>query len=476
MSDAPILDSDLDDRVRAAAGALAALAAPARLDALAARIEHAIATPDPAVATPYLEQPMTSDTDNKSGPASSVPASAVTPRADGAGRTEDSGLHDIKALAKDTRKRMSARITSQHDIDERLLSASHSGLRAVALPEPALVVALPAVPASLAELKASAPASERASVAASVSAIEAARPKKRTALWVGLGGAGVAAAAVVALVLSSGGGDKATKPAAAGAAGDRVAVAEPAMPTAAAGMAPGEAAPARGAPAAAPHTGASDDSAAAEETTGAKAQAVAAPPAAAAPKAEPEADKERDRPGSKADPVTATATRSGDSKGAGGKVAEPKPDGKAVSTTVAATGKTAPAGSAKPTPPPKPTGEKSIEDLLNDASGGAAKPKDDDVATDSGPQKKSLESREIKAGLSAVAGKAQGCFGKYGVAGLVKVKVTIAPSGTVTKADATGSFAGTPTGGCVADAAKGATFPAWSGAPMSISYSYTLQE
>ena len=79
--------------------------------------------------------------------------------------------------------------------------------------------------------------------------------------------------------------------------------------------------------------------------------------------------------------------------------------------------------------------------------------------------------------MSAVAGAAQACYGANGVAGHVKVKATVAPSGSVTKVDATGEFAGTPTGSCVAAVVKaGASFPAWDGAPMTVNYSYTLNE
>ena len=78
--------------------------------------------------------------------------------------------------------------------------------------------------------------------------------------------------------------------------------------------------------------------------------------------------------------------------------------------------------------------------------------------------------------MGAVARQAQGCFDQHGVAGHVKIKATVDPSGKVTKADAQGEFAGTPTGACVAAAAKSASFPAWTGAPMTISYGFTLTE
>src|ERR1700733_11604569 len=63
---------------------------------------------------------------------------------DGAPREEDSGLHEIRALARNTRERLSsAKITAAPPIDHDVLSASSAGWKAVALPEPAMVVALP---------------------------------------------------------------------------------------------------------------------------------------------------------------------------------------------------------------------------------------------------------------------------------------------------------------------------------------------
>jgi hypothetical protein len=79
--------------------------------------------------------------------------------------------------------------------------------------------------------------------------------------------------------------------------------------------------------------------------------------------------------------------------------------------------------------------------------------------------------------MAPLASKAQNGYDRHGVAGHVKVKAVVDPSGKVTKVDATGEFAGTPTGSCVAGVVKaGASFPAWDGAPMTVNYSYTLNE
>src|SRR5262245_44629536 len=61
---------------------------------------------------------------------------------------DNSGLHDIRALAETTKQRISRRAITAPPVPDEL-TISSSGLRAVALPEPALTVALPApVPAA----------------------------------------------------------------------------------------------------------------------------------------------------------------------------------------------------------------------------------------------------------------------------------------------------------------------------------------
>jgi hypothetical protein len=117
-----------------------------------------------------------------------------------------------------------------------------------------------------------------------------------------------------------------------------------------------------------------------------------------------------------------------------------------------------------------------MEDLLAAASGGAQKPTEGGDTGAGKPEKTGLDGKDIRSGMGAVSKQAQGCFDQHGVAGHVKIKATVDPSGKVTKADATGEFAGTPTGSCVAAAAKSASFPEWTGAPMTISYGFTLTE
>jgi hypothetical protein len=113
---------------------------------------------------------------------------------------EDSGLHDIRALAQATKQRRAVTAVPAQD-DEQIVAAA-ANLRAVALPEPARMVVLPALgpAAALAEPAALAPAAATAVTAVAEGKPFIAPPAKATsggtALLVGGGSllvAGVAA-------------------------------------------------------------------------------------------------------------------------------------------------------------------------------------------------------------------------------------------------------------------------------------------
>jgi hypothetical protein len=117
--------------------------------------------------------------------------------------------------------------------------------------------------------------------------------------------------------------------------------------------------------------------------------------------------------------------------------------------------------------PPK-EGEPDFNDLLKEAGvkdPTKAKPKLD---------KKSLSGSDFKAGMNGIAGKASACYA--GTQGTAIVKLTIAPSGQVSKASVSGPFAGTAVAACVEAAVRGASFPAWDGGPQSFGYSFLLSE
>jgi predicted Zn finger-like uncharacterized protein len=77
--------------------------------------------------------------------------------------------------------------------------------------------------------------------------------------------------------------------------------------------------------------------------------------------------------------------------------------------------------------------------------------------------------------LGGAAGSAGGCKKAGGPTGVGKVQVTFAPSGRVTSATVMGApFAGTAVGGCVAGAFRRAHVPAFSGNPVTVSKSFSI--
>ena len=81
---------------------------------------------------------------------------------------------------------------------------------------------------------------------------------------------------------------------------------------------------------------------------------------------------------------------------------------------------------------------------------------------------------EAKAKLSAIAGAVQACK-KGDISGTGRVIVTFATSGAAQSAVVQGApFEGTPAGACVAGKFRGARVPAFSGAPFTVSKSFTI--
>lgn len=72
--------------------------------------------------------------------------------------------------------------------------------------------------------------------------------------------------------------------------------------------------------------------------------------------------------------------------------------------------------------------------------------------------------------LAAAASAAKGCKQPGGPTGSASVRVVFAPSGNVTSANVQGPpFAGTPVGGCIASAFRGAHVPPFDGSPVAVS-------
>jgi hypothetical protein len=75
--------------------------------------------------------------------------------------------------------------------------------------------------------------------------------------------------------------------------------------------------------------------------------------------------------------------------------------------------------------------------------------------------------------MNALKPKISACYAQFKVPGLVMVKVTIGKKGKVDAATATGKFAGTPSGGCVEQAVRTASFPPSDG--LTTEYPFNLR-
>jgi cytoskeletal protein RodZ len=77
--------------------------------------------------------------------------------------------------------------------------------------------------------------------------------------------------------------------------------------------------------------------------------------------------------------------------------------------------------------------------------------------------------------LGASSGAARGCKKDDGPTGTARVKITFAPNGSVTSSSVEGPpFAGTPVGGCIAGAFRGAHVPAFDGGPVTVTKSVSI--
>jgi hypothetical protein len=428
---------DLDNRVRAAMKQLDEAVPSGYFEDLAERTLARLGGIDTSMQT----EQTSSDSDQSLSPGLSTGGST--------GREEDSGLHEIRALARNTRERLSAsKITAAPPIDQDVLAASSAGWKAVALPEPAKVVALP----DLADLPK--PADVRA----------AKRPVQksgrghlgRNAVLATIGAAAAAGIVYVATTATS-----------------------PSSPAPQAAVAP--ATPARPSgpivePLPAPTPAPTKPDVAPTEPTGTVTTPPVANPAPDVPTPPPV------QPPIEAKlAVTPTDTAKAPIKAA--------PTPKAKSPVITKTGKPVPAPNppvqtetkqVKPsdTPPAPPTkkpvgkkqsDEQSLDDLLKE-DGGAP------VTKQQAPklEKKSLTTDDINNAMGGIKAKAQACF--KGTQGMATVKATVAPNGKVTSVSISGAFNGKPEGNCVAALVSGLSFPPWDGGPQTVPYAYLLSD
>jgi hypothetical protein len=84
-----------------------------------------------------------------------------------------------------------------------------------------------------------------------------------------------------------------------------------------------------------------------------------------------------------------------------------------------------------------------------------------------------LSKRVVICGMNAIRDKVAACYAQYQIPGTAMVNLVVNREGTVIVAVTTGKFAGTPTGECVAAAAKTVSFGPSSG--FSMTYPFVLK-
>jgi predicted Zn finger-like uncharacterized protein len=147
-----------------------------------------------------------------------------------------------------------------------------------------------------------------------------------------------------------------------------------------------------------------------------------------------------------------------------------------VAQAITAAGAKPAAGAATPTTPTTPTtagthnvpAEKPADSKKPDAPAAApvAAPAADGAAFDKGA---------AVSALGAAAANAASCKKPEGPTGSGKVSVTFAPSGRATMTNVGGAFAGTDVGGCVARLFRAAKVPPFSGDPVTVSKSFSIE-
>jgi predicted Zn finger-like uncharacterized protein len=147
--------------------------------------------------------------------------------------------------------------------------------------------------------------------------------------------------------------------------------------------------------------------------------------------------------------------------------------------------KPVPAGPGKPVPGPGPGPGKPADtkpdkpadtkpDKPADTKPADTKPdkpadtKPDKPADTGGGSGKDFDRGAAAAALSGAAGAARGCKTGDGPTGAAHVRITFAPSGSVTSVTVDAPFSGTSVGSCITSAFKGAHVPAFDGSPVVV--------
>jgi hypothetical protein len=391
---------------------------------------------------------------------------------------ENSGLHEIKALASMTKRRLSQKITSQQEAEDSMLAgASSRSFKAVALPDPgrerpvvrARATEPPPVATAVEGLAREAPPMEARTAypAAPVARMTAPRvaaslagdlftlPKKpgHGPMWLLGGVAALAAAAAVAVFVFGIGRDQGEGKGGPDEAATAIAQAEqaPASEPVLAEAPPATPDPAPAAlPVVSPLDGEEEPADEAERSAGHGALA------AASPRASRREAGDRDR---KRDDSGVESKRSAAVPSAGSTADAKEKKGGAIEGLL----KKSSSGG----------GTQDLGDMLDQVTGGVEAPVAAQAEENAKPSKKELDRRDVTNAMAKVRGAALKCREVEQFDGTVTVKFTVDPSGKVSAAKASKEGL---TGDCVAGAVKRAVFPSFDGAPTSFSYPFLLAD
>jgi hypothetical protein len=449
MPDAP---DDLDDVLRRAMASLDGEAPAGYFDALADRTLARL--DDPTIGAPI--GPAIGDVASGSGDALA------------AARDGDAGLDDIRGLASETVARLSARRAAQAAADGDV-AASSATWSAVALPDPSKQRSSSrdlSRAAAADTMAAGAPAKAARAPRAELAARPIALPRRRSR-FAPIATAGVAVAAAAAVVLYLSASKRAETPAVTAAADQRAAAVSVSAATGSAApiVAPEPPPPPSPSPSRSPSP--APPSVTGDFATGRAAggAATAAGSLTRAPATPPvTASKSPARPMSK---TAASASKPPASKDTWKGGVKPGSKRGPSTTDIAKQ----PPSQVETGVKPGRKGAKSVEQPpLDELIGESSSKKKAPPKLD----RESLSTDDILRGMGDVADQAQACYS--GTQGTASLRLTVAPSGQVTAATVTGSFAGTAVGTCVERAVRSARFPPWEGRPQSFGYSYLLSD
>jgi hypothetical protein len=86
-----------------------------------------------------------------------------------------------------------------------------------------------------------------------------------------------------------------------------------------------------------------------------------------------------------------------------------------------------------------------------------------------------LDASDVQQAMKKAQGQVDGCYATYGVPGKADLIIEVLGDGTVKNVKLKGEFEDTPTGQCIVDAVKKATFPKFKAPSMSIKYPFILR-